>query len=73
MVLVWILLFILYAISSLGLVCMEFILDIPHWIITVIHCVSVVIYGAVTICFINLYEDRKFYKRKWEEEKCRRD
>lgn len=46
---------------------------IPMWATYVIEAVYMAIHVVLVIYVVNLQDDMRFYKRKWEEEKCRRD
>jgi hypothetical protein len=46
---------------------------IPMWATFAIEVVYMAIHVVLVIYVVNLQDDMRFYKRKWEEEKCRRD
>ena len=68
-----IILFVFYVMSTFGAGCMCLVLGVPDWVGDVMY-----IGGAIAFCVLALYitilrDEKKFYKRKWEEGKWIKD
>ncbi|MBQ9744492.1 MAG: hypothetical protein IJW19_05135 [Clostridia bacterium] len=62
-----------YVMSCYGVGCMCVMLGFPDWIATVTYIGSTIAFCVLAIYIDILRDERKFYKRKWEEEKWIKD